>query len=243
MLKNCLYHFHKYSLLYFFVLLICIAMIYYFKKCLNEPFEESHQGIGRGFCSIESDYTDPVFYNDFISDAQAKAIIEKATPLFEESTIVSGGVENIRKSQTAWISKQESPVKEITEKVCQLTKTPFSHAEKMQIVKYDPNGFYNEHWDAACDDNPQCVEFEKNGGQRKITMLIYLNDDFEGGETRFPNLKKSFQPKKNGGLLFYSLENGGKHKCHPKALHAGVPVKSGQKYICNIWLREKPYVE
>jgi prolyl 4-hydroxylase len=42
-------------------------------------------------------------------------------------------------------------------------------------------------------------------------------------------------------LLFHPLEKKG-GKCHPYALHAGMPVTSGEKYIANIWLREKPYI-
>jgi len=42
--------------------------------------------------------------------------------------------------------------------------------------------------------------------------------------------------------VFYSLqtpESG--NQCHPLSLHAGMPVTSGQKYICNIWIRERAY--
>ena len=84
------------------------------------------------------------------------------------------------------------------------------------------------------------MEFEKNGGQRVVTMIIYLNDDFTGGTTEFPNLKQEYFPKKGNALLFYSLQKNG-DKCHPLSLHAGTPVKTGHKYIANVWLREKPY--
>jgi len=30
-------------------------------------------------------------------------------------------------------------------------------------------------------------------------------------------------------------------RCHPKALHAGLPIKSGTKYVCNIWVRETKF--
>ena len=54
------------------------------------------------------------------------------------------------------------------------------------------------------------------------------------------NINKTFIPKKYNALLFYSLEKNG-NKCHPLSLHAGMPVETGQKYIANVWLREKEY--
>ena len=114
------------------------------------------------------------------------------------------------------------------------------NTEKLQVVKYQPVGFYNAHYDASCDNLRESIEFEKNGGQRRVTMIIYLNDGYEGGETEFPNLKKKYKLDKGGGLLFYSLEKNG-NKCHPLSLHSGTPVIKGEKYIANVWLREKPY--
>ena len=233
-------HWNNY-LFYLFIIALVIYTYIHFRNNNTEGMSEP-EWKGRGYCDINAKYTEPVFYSDFITQEQANKIKSLSEPKFSESTTVSGMNTTVRKSKTAWLSRNEPVVKEIIEKVCSITNLPFSHAEKMQVVKYDPNGYYNEHYDASCDDNKECVEFEKNGGQRKITMLIYLNDDFEGGETKFPTLKQTYKPQKNGGLLFYSLQNDG-NKCHPKSLHAGVPVKSGNKYICNVWIRETPYTE
>ena len=105
------------------------------------------------------------------------------------------------------------------------------------MVKYEPNGYYNEHHDSCCDNNDKCKEFTKDGN-RILTMVIYLNDDFEGGATRFPKIDKNFKPKKYSGILFYPMNKNG-DKCHTNSLHAGMPVTKGQKYIANVWIREK----
>tara|TARA_A100001015_G_scaffold138285_1_gene153251 strand:- start:360 stop:1061 length:702 start_codon:yes stop_codon:yes gene_type:complete len=195
---------------------------------------------GRGYCPIENEYQEPQLFTNFINEEESKHILKISEPLFSESKLVTGGTDNVRKSETAWLSKDDPVINSIIQKVCNITKIPFENAEKMQVVKYDPNGFYNAHYDASCDDKKECVEFEQNGGQRKVTMIIYLNDDFTGGATHFPNLNKTFIPKKYNALLFYSLEKNG-NKCHPLSLHAGMPVETGQKYIANVWLREKEY--
>ena len=119
---------------------------------------------------------------------------------------------------------------------------PFENAEDLQVVKYRPSGFYNEHHDSCCEKVKGCEEFVKRGGQRIVTMIIYLNDtnSFEGGATKFPILNKEIKPSKSSGILFYPMEKGG-NKCHPKALHAGTSVINGEKYIANVWLRESTF--
>jgi len=229
-------NFERNILLIVILTLICIAILfyYYYYYRNNQVYK------GRGYCDIKDEYVEPVIHNGFISDKEGKYILDMAKPIFRESKLVSGFSDSVRKSQTAWLDKNDPVIGTIVNRVCDIANIPFENAEKMQVVKYEPNGFYTDHFDASCDDRKECVEFEKNGGQRVLTMIIYLNDDFTGGTTRFKHLQREFQPVKHNGLLFYSLQKNG-NKCHPLSLHSGMPVKTGEKYIANIWLRERPY--
>jgi prolyl 4-hydroxylase len=222
------------------LLFICYQLYHYYAQynAYVQTTEPTYKG--RGYCNIDAEYIKPILYSDFITPVENRYIIDTATPLFAESQLVSGTMKNVRKSQTAWLHRDDPVVSKIIGRVCDLVKISPKNAEKMQVVKYDQNGYYNLHYDASCDDRPECVEFEKNGGQRVITMLIYLNNEYDGGETDFPKLGSKYKPPKNSGLLFYSLEKNG-NKCHPLSIHAGTPVKSGNKYIANIWLRETEY--
>ena len=167
-------------------------------------------------------------------------MIDLAEPQFNQSIVLTGSDVKVRESETAWISTEDPVAQKIIQRLCNLTNSSCENAEKIQIVKYQPGGFYKEHHDSACYDRPECVEFEKNGGQRKFTMLISLSDQFEGGATQFPLLNRDYKLSICDGLLFHCLERDG-NKGHPKALHAGMPVISGQKYIANVWLREHKY--
>ena len=227
--------FYRKNPLVIFMCFFIIAIIIYLLYLWKQP-----QYKGRGYCNIKNEYIYPEQYSNFIEYDDCQNIIKTATPLFSESQLVSGGTENIRKSQTAWLPITDPVVEKIIRKTCAITNIPFEHAEKLQVVKYQPGGFYSAHYDASCDDKKECVEFEKNGGQRIVTLIIYLNDEYEGGETEFPNLNKKYKLNSGGALLFYSLETNG-NQCHPLSLHSGTPVKSGEKYIANVWLREKPY--
>jgi len=226
-------YFKKSGFLFICIFLLCMTL--YLLFLWQHPKYK-----GRGYCDVQNEYIYPEEYTNFISDDDCEYIIKTATPLFSESQLVSGGTENVRKSETAWLPKDDPMVEKIIRKTCELTNIPFEHAEKLQVVKYQPGGFYNAHYDASCDDKKECVEFEKNGGQRIVTLIIYLNDNYEGGHTEFPNLNKQYKLNTGSALRFYSLEKNG-NQCHPLSLHSGTPVQSGEKYIANVWLREKPY--
>ena len=216
---------------------------FYFGQSISEGMNNVYDNEikhARGYCDKSAEYVLPVTHSDFLTSQEADYILQMAKTQFSDSQIVTGSDTNIRKSKTAWLSKTDPTIKTIIQRVCDMTNIPFENAEKMQVVHYEPNGYYNEHHDACCDDRQECIDFEKNGGQRKITMLIYLSDDFEGGATRFPNLDKEYKLPKYSGLLFHPLEKNG-NKGHPLALHAGMPVTSGNKYIANVWLREREY--
>jgi prolyl 4-hydroxylase len=215
-----------------------ITYNWWYSKEIYEAMATSYSG--RGYSDETAPYVTPKLHSNFITDDEREYILNQAKDKFEDSIILGGTDKGIRKSKTAWLPRDDPVIKPIIERVCDLTGVPHEHAEKLQVVRYEPDGYYKEHHDAACDPGKESYEFEKNGGQRKVTMLLYLSDGFEGGSTRFPNLDLEMKPDKNGGILFFPLQQDG-DKCHPNALHAGMPVTNGEKYIANVWLRENPY--
>jgi hypothetical protein len=58
----------------------------------------------------------------------------------------------------------------------------------------------------------------------KISFILYLNENFEGGNTLFLSDKLKVQPKRGSILMF---------PCGPYFIHKSTDVKSGQKHI--IW--------
>lgn len=82
------------------------------------------------------------------------------------------------------------------------------------IVRYSPGGFYVTHADAGEDLM-----------NRYFTVLCYLNEDFDGGQTSFPSLGWRITPKKGMAVIFPSTY-----------LHRAEPVMTGQKYILISWL-------
>ncbi|KAH1231415.1 Prolyl 4-hydroxylase 1 [Glycine max] len=94
------------------------------------------------------------------------------------------------------------------------------------------------------------VQFNlKRGGQRIATMLMYLSDNIEGGETYFPlagsgecscggKLVKglSVKPIKGNAVLFWSMGLDG--QSDPNSVHGGCEVISGEKWSATKWLRQ-----
>ena len=216
---------------YFLILTILLLVIWWSFK----------RPAGRGYTT--GSWDEPVVVDSVLTTNECKYIIKKAESLFTPSTVVGvEGTDPSRTSDTAWISKNDPVARKIFEKASDLTGKPIDCCEDLQVVRYKPGTFYRAHHDSCCDDTSSCREFEKRGGQRVATLLVYLNDEFTDGETHFPShgdLKLTAPP---GSAIFFKPMGNEEAKCHPKALHAGLPISSGTKYVCNAWVREQKFV-
>ena len=72
-----------------------------------------------------------------------------------------------------------------------------------------------------------------------MTALIYLNDDYEGGETAFT--KTGLKVKGRNGDAHRVPEPGPDGKLDPLSEHAGLPVTRGTKYLASRWIREQTH--
>lgn len=91
------------------------------------------------------------------------------------------------------------------------------HREAIQISQYSPGQEYTFHHDTA--SNPNSKEYH-----RQISIVLYLNDNFDGGGTEFPH--KIYKPSPGHGLIFPS------NWCFP---HSGQKVLSGTKRVAVTW--------
>ena len=82
--------------------------------------------------------------------------------------------------------------------------------ERFRFYRYDPGERFAGHVDAPFR--------RSNGEQSLLTLMVYLNDDFEGGETTFRELV--VRPKTGSALLF-------RHEI----FHEGTVVRRGRKYV------------
>jgi len=197
---------------------------------------------GRGFTDAEAEWDPPVIVDSVLTPDECKYIIDQATPLFTRSAVVgSSGPDATRTSETAWIDKADPVAQKVFQKVIEMTGKPLENCENLQVVRYQPGTYYKSHHDSCCDDSEGCLTFSRLGGQRVATLLVYLNSEFTDGETHFPehgDLKLKADP---GSAIFFRPLGRDVNKCHPKALHAGLPISTGIKYVCNVWVRENKF--
>ena len=102
----------------------------------------------------------------------------------------------------------------------------FPYAEPCSILRYGPQQFYKRHVDNILLAS-RFQELEQGLPTRDISVVGYLNDGFEGGQTYFDRQAVSVEPKAGAVLVFPSYFS------HP---HQSLPVRSGTKYAFTTWL-------
>ena len=176
-------------------------------------------------------YRDPVIHESAVTHEECDYIMNKARDKLKPSTVALQSLKDttVRQSDTAWLGTDDVVINKVCRRLLRDCDRPFENCEQLQVVRYKPGGFYRPHQDA----------FEETSNRRMYTFIIALNDGYEGGETSFPNLRQKFKLRKGDVLLFDTLDNYG--MIPNGALHAGLPVERGEKWIANLWVHTYPY--
>lgn len=113
-----------------------------------------------------------------------------------------------------------------------------AHAEPLVIYRYKAGQQYKWHYDFITPSNQQVKQELAFFGQRLRTRIINLNDGFEGGETAFKHWNLCVKPKQGQIISFDNMRGD---QVDETSVHCGKPVLAGEKWICTLWMREKPF--
>ena len=113
-----------------------------------------------------------------------------------------------------------------------------SMMEAFAVLNYRPGEEASDHFDYLDPAIPAYAEEIARVGQRVATALLYLNDDYEGGETEFPELGLRHRGGKGDALIFISVDRSGAPD--PRTRHAGRPTTSGDKWVLSQFARNRP---
>lgn len=107
-------------------------------------------------------------------------------------------------------------------------ETDLDTIEQPSVLKYLPGGRYNAHSDSEywSDHDHQWIR----SLERDYSILLYLNDGFEGGGLFFPNFNFRLEPKR-GMLVAFPSDH--------RYLHAAEPLLSGIRFAVVSWAKAK----
>jgi prolyl 4-hydroxylase len=125
----------------------------------------------------------------------------------------------------------------IKRRMAQLAGAGFAQGEPLSLLVYRPGEEYRAHFDFLTEDGGRASADLARRGQRIATSLVKLNDEHEGGATRFPRLDIAWTGRRGDALSFVNVDAAGKGD--KRTLHAGEPVTSGMKVLASLWLRER----
>jgi prolyl 4-hydroxylase len=115
---------------------------------------------------------------------------------------------------------------------------PFRHLEPMTVLHYAAGEEITEHFDFVDPDVPDYDRQIASQGQRVVTFLAYLNDDYGGGETEFTELGLRHKGRRGDGLFFVNARADG--SADTRTLHAGRAPTNGEKWIVSQFMRNRP---
>ncbi|KAH6799888.1 2-oxoglutarate and oxygenase superfamily protein [Perilla frutescens var. hirtella] len=205
-------------------------------------------------------------YHNFLSKEECEYLINLATPYMVKSTVVDSKTGKSKDSRvrtsygTFFRRGRDKVIRAIEKRIADYTFIPVEHGEGLQVLHYEVGQKYEPHFDYFVD------EFNtRNGGQRMATLLMYLSDVEEGGETVFPAAtgnassvagwngmlagwngmsecaKKGLpvKPRMGDALLFWSMHPD--TTLDPSSLHGACPVIKGNKWSCTKWMHVGEY--
>ncbi|MFI8684951.1 2OG-Fe(II) oxygenase [Rossellomorea sp. NPDC077527] len=175
-----------------------------------------------------------VVLGNVLSHEECDELIQLSKDRVERSKIGNTRtVDGLRTSSSVFLEESHDVVTRIEKRVSQIMNIPVEHGEGLQILNYKPGQEYKAHFDffsasARPVKNP-----------RISTLVMYLNDVEEGGETYFPKLGLSVSPQKGMAVYFeYFYDN---QELNDLTLHGGAPVVIGDKWAATQWMRRQVF--
>jgi hypothetical protein len=184
-------------------------------------------------------------YPDFVDPRICDWLIEKARPRLVRAPIYSAraGRATISDTRTnTWamfdITACDLVSVLVQVRVCANTGAPFRNLEPLSVLHYATGEEATEHFDFV---DPLTENYEQvlaKQGERDVTFLLYLNDDYDGGQTEMPEVGFSHKGRRGEGFYFVNVHENGKPD--RRTLHAGRQPKRGEKWVVSQFIRNRP---
>ncbi|MES2530330.1 MAG: 2OG-Fe(II) oxygenase, partial [Pseudomonadota bacterium] len=181
-----------------------------------------------------------------IDAAECEELIAMARSRLQPSTVVDpttgrDTVSGLRASFGMFFRPLENPlVARLDRRMAELMNLPVAHGEGLQVLHYPEGAGSAPHFDFLVPSNAANRESVARSGQRVSTLVTYLNDVPEGGETVFPAVGWTVSPQRGHAVYFEYCNEAG--EVDHASLHASRAVLRGEKWVATKWMRARPFV-
>ena len=177
-------------------------------------------------------------YPNLFSPAECKYLAVIAAPWLEQARVTFEGgetqLEDVRDADSSAISHlaEDLVVQRINRCIAAATGTQPEWGEPLNVLRYSQGQQFRPHHDGRGSGD---------GPMRIMTALVWLNEQFDGGETEFPTLNIRVRGGVGDMLVFRNFHDDGSQD--DRLIHAGLPVSHGVKWMASRWIRAADFLE
>ncbi|MFT3810458.1 MAG: 2OG-Fe(II) oxygenase [Micropepsaceae bacterium] len=134
--------------------------------------------------------------------------------------------------------ESDALIQSLDELISRALGEPSANGETLSMLHYVPGQLFGPHWDWLDPSVPAQHQMIETGGQRIRSLVVYLNEGYEGGETVFPRVGWRFKGKRGDALMWDNVDAAG--EIDIRSQHEGTPPRSSEKFVLSKWMRSKP---
>lgn len=172
-----------------------------------------------------------VVLGNVLSNEECDELINHSREQLQRSKIGGDHAVNEIRTSSGVFCEENEMITRIEKRFSQIMNIPIEHGDGLQVLLYTPGQEYRPHYDFFAETS------RASANNRISTLIMYLNDVEEGGETAFPLLNISIVPNKGMAVYFEYFYNN--HELNDFTLHAGTPVNKGEKWVATMWMRRQ----
>ena len=168
-------------------------------------------------------------------------LIDRARDRLVDASVNKAGGESVRTARDAAFGPQNRDLvlAVMQERAASLVGIAVEYHEPPNIISYEPGQEFSLHADYVDPRVPHYQQELQILGQRTATIVTYLNEDFEGAETWFPDAGVKYRGNTGDAIVFANVRPDGSPDFNTR--HAGLPPTSGRKWVLSQWIRTKPF--
>jgi prolyl 4-hydroxylase len=182
--------------------------------------------------------------NGFVAPAVCDWIVARARPMLAPAKVYDPGTggyrqESVRDNSECHFLRKNSDLVllALRARIAKAVELPVGAMDAPAVLHYTPGQRFLPHFDFLDTSHPGHAKQVAESGQRVLTLLLYLNDDYEGGETLFNVLGRRYKGRKGHALFFWNVQPDGTPD--RRTAHAGLAPTRGEKWLLAQMIRDR----